>query len=94
MDWELFTKLAYNFGFPVVCVVALSLTLYRAGKWLGEQLIKPAISAHIELVGDIRSALAKDALHHEKQDVVLERIGNQQDKISETMTHLSAKLKG
>ena len=90
MDW---IEVLRSFGFPVVCVIAMSLALWRVATWVASNLVKPAVEAHIVLITQLRASLTAHDIALQSQSQALEAQGHtlaistvQQTKVATMLT--------
>ena len=82
MDW---IEVLRSFGFPVVCVIAMSLALWRVATWVASNLVKPAVEAHIVLITQLRASLTAHDIALQSQSQALEAQGHTLSQIAKTL---------
>lgn len=50
IDW---LDLLREFGFPTVCVCALSWAIWRSLMWLGNRILLPLVERHVKFLDDL-----------------------------------------
>ena len=54
---EQLTTVAERLGIPVAMVVGLSFAMFVAARWLGKNILKPLIDAHIDFIGELKQEI-------------------------------------
>ena len=54
-----FITIAQNLGVPVACMALMSYALFKVGKFMGEFVLKPLISAHVEFLKKLEASMDK-----------------------------------
>jgi hypothetical protein len=76
MDWE---NLFRNFGFPVVCLVAIGYAVWKASGYLALNVVQPMVARHMRFMDKMEETLNA----HLKQSEETARISEESRKITE-----------
>lgn len=88
------TELMSSFGFPVVCVVAMSLALWRVVIWIGRKLLEPAVKALIELIVQLQKSLKAHDEMLESQGRMLGRLTKMMEQLTFQQQQIAGILSG
>jgi hypothetical protein len=98
--WTILLQAAERFGFPVSLVMVLLLGIAIVGKFIALDIIKPATVSHLELIAQLKSAVAQQASESEKQTDILQQqadilkaLKNEQEQTTESVEDLTKELR-